>query len=42
MITLEIGTDNEMKILNDVTEFLKTLTKYKKEEDKEMIYDKQS
>ena len=22
MITLEIGTDNEMKILNDVTEFL--------------------
>ena len=35
MITLEIGTDNEMKILNDVTEFLKTLNKYKKEEDKE-------
>ena len=35
MITLEIGTDNEMKILNDVTEFLKTLTKYKKE-DKEV------
>ena len=37
MITLEIGTDNEMKILNDVTEFLKTLTKYKKEEDEEII-----
>ena len=29
MITLEIDTDNEMKILNDVTEFLKTLGKYK-------------
>ena len=27
MITLEIGTNNEMKILNDVTEFLKTLDK---------------
>ncbi|MBS6251654.1 MAG: transcription-repair coupling factor [Clostridium sp.] len=27
MITLEIGTNNEMKILNDVTEFLKTLYK---------------
>ena len=37
MITLEIGTDNEMKILNDVTEFLKTLTKYKKEENEEMV-----
>ena len=42
MITLEIGTTNERQILNDVTEFVKTLTKYKKEEDKEMIYDKQS
>ena len=31
MITLEIGTNNEMKILNDVTEFLKTLGKYKSE-----------
>ena len=29
MITLEIGTNNEMKILNDVTEFLKTLKEYR-------------
>ena len=29
MITLEIGTTNEIKILNDVTEFLKTLKEYK-------------
>ncbi len=29
MITLEIGTENEMKILNDVTEFLKALKKYR-------------
>ncbi len=31
MITLEIGTNNEMKILNDVTEFLKTLKEFKVE-----------
>lgn len=36
MITLEIGTTNEMKILNDVTEFLKTLGKYKIQESKEV------
>ena len=35
--SIERKVDKEMKILNDVTEFLKTLTKYKKEEDKEVI-----
>ena len=34
MITLEIGTNNEMKILNDVTEFLKTLDKMKINQEK--------
>ena len=29
MITLEIGTTNEMKILNDVTEFLRNLSHFK-------------
>ena len=35
MITLEIGTTNEIKILNDVTEFLKTLSKYTIKEKRE-------
>ena len=31
MITLEIGTNNEVKILNDVTDFLKKLPLFKQE-----------
>ena len=35
MITLEIGTYNQIKILNDVTEFLKFLLKLEEETDKQ-------
>ena len=32
MITLEIGTNNEVKILNDVTDFLKKLPLFEQEQ----------